>query len=60
MQLADSMSIDLSLQASDTILSTPPGSRAHLEIISAKTKGRDIKPIEMNQYITIAPTETLL
>lgn len=60
MQLADSMSIDLSLQTSDTILSTPPGSRAYLEIISAKTSGRDIKSIDMNQYLTIAPTETLV
>ena len=57
MQLQDSISIDLSLQKNNTILSTPLGSRAYLEIVSIKSNGANIEKTKFDQYITIAPSE---
>lgn len=55
MNLKDSITVDLSLQKDNKILTSIPNTIAHLEIESVSVGGKNINASELGNYILISP-----
>ena len=60
MGLQESISVDLHLIKSASLLNVPPGTEAHLEIISGTTSGKNIAATGLSNYLTIAPSSVMV